>query len=112
MTVCIGVLCDNQRSVVLVADRMVTSGLDIQFEHPVANKLTRLSRNCVALTSGNAFAYTELFDDVGGQTGNMISTPVEAFVECIKGSYQKLRHKQIVERALIPRGFSGFAEFY
>jgi 20S proteasome alpha/beta subunit len=112
MTVCIGVLCDNRKSVILVADRMITSGLDIQFEHPVTNKVTSLSTNCLALTSGNAFAHTELFDDVSGQTVNTVSTSVESFVELIKQTYHKLRQKQIVERHLMPRGFASFDQFY
>lgn len=112
MTVCIGVLCEEKSSVVLVADRMVTSGLAIEFEHPVRNKLTGLSENCNALTSGDAYAFTELFDEVRSRTVNRRSTTVEEYVEIIKDCYQTLRHKQIVERILKPRGFDGFKDFY
>src|SRR5258705_6758650 len=112
MTVCIGVLCDNRQGAILVADRMITSGLDITFEHPVSNKVARLSGNCYALTSGNAYAHTELFDSVKVQTGNRVSTSVEEFVENIKLTYQKLRQKQIIERYLMPRAFDNFSDCY
>lgn len=112
MTVCIGVLCQEHEGVILVADRMVTSGLAIEFEHPSKNKMTQLSENCVALTSGNALVYTELFSSVRQETANLRVTSVESLVEAIKESYQALRRKKIVERVLMPRGFSGFKEFY
>lgn len=112
MTVCIGVLCERKQNVILVADRMLTSGLAIEFEHPVSNKITRLSPNCLALTAGNAFAFTELFAEVQTQTDNMRSTSVEQFVEIMKETYQRLRQKQIIERILMPRGLRDFGEFY
>lgn len=112
MTVCIGTLCESRSSVVLVSDRMMTSGLSIEFEHPVSKKITELSDNCLALTAGNALAYTELFNDVLRATENRRFTAAEEFVEVIKESYQKLRRKRIVERVLLPRSFPGFVEFY
>ena len=108
MTVCIGVLCERMKSAVLVADRMVTTGLAIEFEHPVRIKVTKLPNHCLALTSGNALAFTELFTNVRSQTMNRMFTSVEELVEIIKSSYQHLRRKQIVERILMPRGFGSF----
>ena len=112
MTVCIAALCDNSSGVVLIADRMITSGLAIQFEHPLARKVTALSGNCVAMTAGDALAYTELFDEVRRKTANRCFTAVEDFVEIVKQSYQNLRQKQIVERVLRPLSFESFDEFY
>jgi len=60
MTVCIAALCERGSQVVLVADRMITSGLAIQFEHPLSRKVTPLSENCLAMTAGDALAFTEL----------------------------------------------------
>lgn len=112
MTVCIGTLCENRHCVILAADRMVTSGLAIEFEHPVSNKITKLSENCLALTAGNALVYTELFNAVCHATSNKRFTSVEEFVEAIKEMYQALRRKQIEERFLMPRSFRNFQEFY
>ena len=112
MTVCIAALCENSSQVVLVADRMITSGLAIQFEHPLTRKVTSLSKNCLALTAGDALAFTELFNDVLRVTSNRRFTAVEEFVEVIKNSYQELRKKQIVERILRPWGFDSFEDFY
>ncbi|MCH8043818.1 MAG: hypothetical protein IID44_08865 [Planctomycetes bacterium] len=112
MTVCIASLCDNRQSVVLIADRMVSTGLAIEFEHPVSNKVTTLSPNCVALTAGNALVYSELFSVVRSRIFNRRSTTAEELVEIIKGAYQELRERQIVERVLRPMAFSNFREFY
>lgn len=112
MTVCIGVLCQNRKAAVLVADRMVTSGLDIEFEHPVSNKVAKLSETCVALTAGNALATTELIRDVRDATENRVFTGVERFVEVVKRSFQELRKRQIIEQYLMPKGFDTFDEFY
>lgn len=112
MTVCIGVLCEKRQAIVLVADRMVTSGLAIEFEHPVSNKVARLSGTCVALTAGNALATTELIRDVRNATANLVFTGVEEFVEVVKKSFQNLRQRQIVEQVLMPKGFQSFEHFY
>jgi 20S proteasome alpha/beta subunit len=112
MTVCIGVLCERKSSVILVADRMLTSGLSIEFEHPVSNKVTPLSQNCLALTAGDALAHTELFNAVSMRTGNLRYTTVEDIVAVVKEQYQRLRHQRIVDEVLMPRAFSGFEEFY
>jgi len=112
MTVCIGVLAEQRKSVVLVADRMITTGLLIEFEHPTKNKITELSNNCLALTSGDALSFTELFTAVRGATSNKKFTSVEEIVEVIKQFYQQLRKKRVVEQTLLPRGFGSFEDFY
>lgn len=112
MTVCIAALCEKSSGVVLVADRMITSGLAIQFEHPVSGKVTALSENCLAMTAGDALAYTELFDAVQRTTSNRQSTTVEEYVEVLKGTYQELRKRQIVERIFMPLSFDSFEAFY
>ena len=112
MTVCIAALCERQSGVVLIADRMITTGLEIQFEHRLTRKITKLSENCLALTAGNALAYTELFDAVARATSNLRVTAAENFVEVIKESYQALRQKQIEERVLRPLAVNSFEDFY
>ena len=112
MTVCIGNICQSNSAVVLVADRMVTSGLGIEFEQPITNKVTLLSDNCVALTAGNAFAFTELFNAVQVRTANSKFTSVEQFIEVIKVTYQAVRQQKMAELFLTPRAFQGFDDFH
>jgi len=58
MTCCIAALCDgdhgqNCKSIVVVADRMVTLGGFIEFEHKIP-KITELSEYAIALSAGDA----------------------------------------------------------
>ena len=112
MTICIAAICEKRSSVVLAADTMLTAGgLAIQFEHP-ERKMTPLSHTCMALTAGDALAYTELFNQVQASIYVLREPSVVQIVETIKECYQTIRRKQIVERILKPRGFDDFPEFY
>ena len=112
MTVGIGVLCEDRSAVVLVADRMMTSGLDIEFEQEIRNKITELSEQCRALISGDAFAFTELFDGVSSAVANLKATTVEGLVNVVKQEYQAVRLQRIEERFLLPRGIPSLRDFY
>ncbi|MEE9355563.1 MAG: hypothetical protein V3U75_08235 [Methylococcaceae bacterium] len=62
MTICIAGICENGLSLILASDAMLTNeGLSIEFEHPT-KKMTCLSDCCIALTAGDALAYTEVFN--------------------------------------------------
>lgn len=112
MTICIGGICNDGKTVILAADSMLTNeGLSIEFEHPT-KKMTRLGERCVALTAGDALAHTELFDMVQQQIMDQRSPSVIKIVETVKECYQKIRHREIRERILMPRGFNDFDDFY
>ena len=112
MTICIGGICNNARTVILAADSMLTNeALSIEFEHPT-KKMTCLGDRCIALTAGDALAHTELFDMVQAKIGNQKSPSVLEIVATVKECYQKIRLREIRERVLMPRGFDGFDHFY
>ena len=112
MTICLAVTCENSSNVVLAADTMVTNdALSIEFEHP-GKKITRLSETCVALTAGDALAYTEMFNAVQQEICRLRDSTVAEIVETIKTCFQRIRRKEIVERILQPRGFPSFEAFY
>lgn len=112
MTICIAAICDESNSLVIAADSMLTSSsLSIQFEHP-RRKINPLSERCVALTAGDALAHTELFGMVSGEIVQLKDPSVSSIVDTIKSCYQKIRKSVITERYLLPRGFSGFEEYY
>ena len=111
MTVCVAAICEGGHGLVLASDTMVTNQwLSIQFEH-VAKKMTPLSETCVALTSGDALAHTELFTQVAGQIGRLKDSSVVEIVETIKQSYQQIRRKVITERYLGPTYSIAYARF-
>ena len=112
MTVGIGAICENESGVVLAADTMVTNrALSLEFEHQ-NQKMTQLSENCVALTSGDALAHTELFGAVINSVTQLRQPSVVGIVEQIKETYQLLRRRQIEERILKPKGFNNLTDFY
>jgi len=112
MTVCVAATCEKGQVVIAAADRMVTSGLMIEFEHPSSKKITDISTRCVALTAGDALAHTELFAAVQGRLHELADPSVEQVVEAIKEIYQELRRGRIEDLFLKPRGFGGFPDFY
>ena len=97
---------------ILATDAMLTNeGLSIQFEQP-AKKMTRLSETCVALTAGDALAYTEVFSAVEAEIAKLKAPSVLDVVRKVKQCYQEIRRREIEERLLKPRGFGGFKDFY
>lgn len=112
VTICIAAICEDGSTLVTASDRAVTSSsISIEFEHP-AKKMTCLSDSCVALTAGDALAYTELFNRVYREIADHRTPSVNEVVSKIKECYQERRKEEIIENFLIPRGFKDFASFY
>jgi len=104
MTVCIAAVCDNRRCAVVASDTMVTNpGIPIEFEHQ-GSKISELATACVAMTAGDALAYTELFGMVTASLADLKQPNVYEIVERIKECYKEVRHQEIRERVLGPRG--------
>lgn len=112
MTICIAAICEQGSSLILATDSMLTNDtLSIQFEHPT-RKMANLSDSCIALTAGDALAYTEVFNLVQQEITTLKAPSVFDVVDKIKECYQRIRKKEIKERILNPRGFDDFADFY
>jgi len=112
MTICIGAICERGSSLILASDTMITNAtLSIQFEHKT-RKMTSLSDLCIALTAGDALAYTELFNAVQSEIARLREPSIGEIVSKIKECYQAIRELEIKERILNPRGFADFQDFY
>jgi len=112
MTICIAAICEQGSSLILASDTMLTNEwLSIEFEHPT-RKMTRLSDSCIALTAGDALAYTELFNEVQKEITKLKAPSVLEIVNKIKECYQHIRKREIEERILNPRGFNDLKDFY
>ncbi len=112
MTVCIAAICCHGRSVVVASDTMVTNtGISIEFEHR-GSKIIELSPTCAAMTAGDALAHTELFGMVRQELSELRSPSVFQIVDQIKKCYKAVRHQEICERVLGPRGFGKLEDFY
>lgn len=112
MTVCIAAICCEGHVAVVASDTMVTNPMmSIEFEH-LGSKITELSRTCVAMTSGDALAHTELFGMVRNELAELRDPNIFQIVDRIKECYKHVRHQEIRERILGPRGFEKLDDFY
>lgn len=111
MTICISAICDGGKKLILASNSMLTNpGLSIEFEQPT-RKMAELSQSCIALTSGDALAYTEMFSAVQQGIEALKRPSIDEIVISVKECYQNIRKREIVERILVPIGYSNFKEF-
>jgi hypothetical protein len=108
MTICLAALCrhdDHQPA----ADRMVTMGGFIEFEHPVP-KMAEPSPLAVVMVAGDTLVGTRLAQDVsGGLHGT--SARILDIAQRLAAQYQGMRQQAIESQILGPRGLN-LAAFY
>ena len=110
MTVCIGVICDNGKSIVMTSDRMITAGnLSVEFEHPTS-KMDKLTDNSIITTAGDALLHTDLLIKTKNEIENKKLT-LNQLCKSIKKSYINMRNYDILENIIIPNGFNDFQDF-
>ena len=111
MTICIGVLCNNSKEVIVVSDRMITANYPpIEFEHGTP-KLEIICPTCIVLTAGDALAHADICRAARGRVAGLTRPRTAAITEHIRTAYVSERQKVISERFLEPRGWT-LAEFY
>ena len=112
MTVCIAALCENGKSVIMAADRMVTGEyLSITFEH-LLSKIFHIADCCVIASSGDANVKTDVFHGAKPNIDCLKTPDVKDIVDEIKKSYANERKRVIIEKILFPQGFDSFKDFY
>lgn len=106
LTICIGSICDSSKKAIVASDRMITAGdLTVAFEHDVP-KITQLTGNSLALTSGPALIHTDLFREVKKTIHAGATPPINEIVDKVKNEYLKIRNRQVEERFFRVRGFN------
>lgn len=111
MTVCLGILCPADGSVVVAADRMVTGGRPaVEFEHE-GSKIEQLAPNCVAMAAGNALGTRELFRAVRERIGDRQSLAIAAIADIAKRAFVEQRLRLAEDQYLRGRGLT-VREFY
>lgn len=112
MTICIAAVAENFNAVVVAADRMVTSmsPLYIEFEHHMP-KIHEMSEKCVAMTAGDALAYSELFSAYKRKRVST-DTTISQIIDEIKELYRNIRERRITDEILSTRGFKNIEDFY
>ena len=110
MTICIAELCEEKKKIVVAADRMVTVGTFIEFEHDVI-KFVELSNNCVIMTAGSATIQNDIIECAKVEIDQSSKPIFNQIVEKVKGEYMNFRRNRAEELHLKPKGLN-FTTFY
>ena len=102
MTICLALVCEEGKSLVAVADRMVSvEFLSLEFEQS-NRKIDLLARNFAALTAGDALAHTDLIrqanEEISGMSQPSVIAAASAVEECFIQHRQKLAEKLVLRR--------------
>jgi len=109
MTVCIAALADNEKSVVLASDKMISKQMPpIEYEHDV-EKIVKITDNFYVLIAGTVNSAVDIIDNVRNQIRTN-HTPLERF-EKFKKAYSDFREQKITEVILQAQGFRSVQDF-
>lgn len=109
MTVCIAAVCENGKAIVVAADRMYTSPLNLEFETE-EQKIEKLLPSCVALTSGSSSAAAEVLRATRQTLVNVKQPSIEDVAAQTKNQYTLIRALKIEETIIIPSLGSDFMD--
>lgn len=99
MTICLALACDDRKSIVAVADRMVSVGsLSLQFEQRT-RKIERLGESFAVLTAGDALGYTDLLRQATGEIGGMNAPDVQEVAGVVEKCF--IEHRQALAEKLV-----------
>jgi hypothetical protein len=106
MTVCIAALCNDGDDAIAVvaADRMVTLGGFIEFEHAVS-KMAPASQFALAMVAGDALIGTRIAKVVEGASAGTNPAVVDV-AQSLAEEYLAAREQQLDEQLLLPRGMT------
>src|SRR5258708_5039477 len=97
MTVCIAGICNQGKTIVVAADRMVTAGppMNLEFEHD-RSKVSKLTSSCAAMNAGDALLAHDILRSVRGGLQN--EPDVDAVVGLLVEAYTRARQVRIEEQ--------------
>ena len=99
MTICLALACDDRKSIVAVADRMVSVGsLSLQFEQGT-RKIERLGESFAVLTAGDALGHTDLLRQAAAEIAGMAEPGVKEVATVVEGCF--VEHRQILAEKLV-----------
>lgn len=102
MTICLALVCNEGKSIVAVADRMVSDdSLSLEFEQGT-RKIEQIGSSFAALTAGDALRHTDLIRDANEEVSKLNQPSVRnvaaAVEECFVQHRQALAEKMILRR--------------
>jgi 20S proteasome alpha/beta subunit len=113
MTVGIGAICEDGKSVVVAADKMVTFGspMNLQTEPPALKKITELTERVLLVFSGNTADGEEIISATRPQLTDEIKSSVGRIAEVVKECYAKHKQHRAEETILKPLLGADFTRF-
>src|SRR3712207_2127318 len=98
MTICLAALCRDERGdhAVVAADRMVTAGGFIEFEHDVP-KLAAASSSAIAMPAGDALLASPFCCDVADELAAS-SPPIAEIADELAESFDEARRERIEQK--------------
>jgi 20S proteasome alpha/beta subunit len=113
MTVCIGAICEDGKSAVVAADKMVTFGppMNLQTEPPAFEKIKKLTPTCLVAFSGSVPDGEEIVARSQTRLGAAPKQPVAQIADHVKDAYIELKKKRAEETILRPLLGADFPQF-
>lgn len=114
MTVGIGAICEDGKSAVVAADKMVTFGapMSLQTEPPTLKKIIQLTERSLLVFSGNTADGEEIVNGARPAFAANPNLSVSQQAEAVKNSYASHKQRRVEENILRPHlgtNFAGFA---
>lgn len=111
MTVCIGAICEDGKTAVVAADKMVVFGapMNLQTEPATLRKIMPLTEDSVLLYSGSLADGEDLIRRSGIQAGQNL--PIEKIAQAIKSSFTELKKTRVEETILQPLLGADYQQF-
>ena len=102
MTICLALVCENQKSIVAVADRMVSvEFLYLEFEQQT-RKIDQIGGTFVALTSGDALGHTNIIREATEEISKMSQPTVLEVASEVEERF--IQHRQsLAEKSVLRR---------
>ena len=110
MTICIGAICDNRKTAIACADRMLTSSDNtLAFEHDVP----KISELFLKVRSFNCWCCNNTSADITSSSNRNQGNKAQCFASCeqIKNNYQDCRRAYMSDLLFARRGLN-LADFY
>jgi len=115
MTVCIGAIADNGKSVILTTDKMLTStnaSVAYQYEQDDVNKIYHFTDTKVVLLAGTIQHAFTILENTKKKVGTDTSKKLKDVVTELKNQYDDYRNHWLEEGILKPRGIKDLQEYY
>ena len=102
MTICLALVCEDGKSLVAVADRMVSdTSLSLEFEQRT-RKIVQIGPSFATLTAGDALAHTDLLRDTSDSISGMAQPSVREVAAAVEGCF--IQHRQaLAEKFVLKR---------